>query len=707
MIYSCEYCHSTRQKVFWPQVFCPKDGVIFGLWFQDSNTTISITIFKQFVHRSFLSNKAPVLAHLHLSLGRDCPSVDIGLWINLALSRHVRVLHIVIPYPKKGPVTLPSSLYTSEKLQRLTLIKCVFLDVPVHVRLPSLKTLSLKLITYADNTSLQRLLSGCPNLEGLSVVVEQCIGDPPVDVNIVMLSLQRLHMYHANIETRGTYVIDVPSLKCLEISDSARCNFRQIENMPELVRARVSFGADSTHKFLKALTSVRRLTLRQPLTKRVHLVLYTFSVGCWDLVTYMLQYSPKLRFLKLIDKLYIGRNVSRRYHSRIDISTGWKTPSSVPECLLHSLEAFEWFGYRGRQEDREMATYVLNNATCLKTATFSPKSTHLGKKHRMLKELASAGSNRVELSLVTTSSYMDIISHLPDDLLLRILSFNTTKDAIPTSLLSKRRRSLWTLAPGLGFEDRNHNDIAQWIHLAVIRHLRELRIETRPSKQVSIALPSTLYTSETLQRMTLINCLLLDVPAHVLIPSLKTLSLKFVTCSVTDKTSLQRLLSGCPNLEELSVEQDLIDFNIVVPSLQRLHMSQQSFESRRLYVLDAPSLKYLKITDTVSWNLRQIENMPELVRAHVNIWGGDSTERFLKALTSVRHLTLSMTTPKLVHLVLCTFSGHCWDLVICMLQDSPKLRFLKLIDDVSGAWHRYPNWLEAAEFCSRVFTAQS
>ncbi|CAN7081751.1 unnamed protein product, partial [Brassica oleracea var. botrytis] len=295
MIYSCEYCHSTRQKVFWPQVFCPKDGVIFGLWFQDSNTTISITIFKQFVHRSFLSNKAPVLEHLHLSLGRDCPSVDIGLWINFALSRHMRVLHhIEVDCHKKGPVTLPSSLYTSETLQRLTLI---------HVRLPSLKTLSLKLITYADNTSLQRLLSGCPNLEGLSVVVEQCIGDPPVDVNIVMPSLQRLHMSHANIETRGTYVIDVPSLKCLEISDSARCNFRQIENMPELVRARVSFGADSTHKFLKALTSVRRLTLRQPLTKvvnpsgmifnqLVHLVLYTFSVGCWDLVTYMLQYSP-------------------------------------------------------------------------------------------------------------------------------------------------------------------------------------------------------------------------------------------------------------------------------------------------------------------------------------------------------------------------------------------------------------------------------
>ncbi|KAF2532642.1 hypothetical protein F2Q70_00033116 [Brassica cretica] len=118
-----------------------------GLKYDDINHNGDYKLFKQFVHRSFLSNKAPVLEHLHLSLGPDCPSVDIGLWINLALSRHVRELHIHIdiPYPKKGPVTLPpSSLYTSETLQRLSLTNCVFLDGPVHILLPSLKTLSLR-----------------------------------------------------------------------------------------------------------------------------------------------------------------------------------------------------------------------------------------------------------------------------------------------------------------------------------------------------------------------------------------------------------------------------------------------------------------------------------------------------------------------------------------------------------------------------------
>ena len=38
----------------------------------------------------------------------------------------------------------------------------------------------------------------------------------------------------------------------------------------------------------------------------------------------------------------------------------------------------------------------------------------------------------------------------------------------------------------------------------------------------------------------------------------------------------------------------------------------------------------------------------------------------------------------LVYLTLNTCVHGWWDLVTHMLQDSPKLRFLKLIDDVSG-----------------------
>ncbi|CAG7884373.1 unnamed protein product [Brassica rapa] len=184
-----------------------------------------------------------------------------------------------------------------------------------------------------------------------------------MDVTVVLPSLQRLHM--SNNKTHGTYVLNVPSLKYLKCSGMASSNLLQIKNMPELVTAHFIFCG--THKFLKALTSVRRLKLWiTPPQGRV--------VGS----TYL--YAPR------ISQNYDFSN--SLINSGRKIPTGWKLPSSVPECLLHSLEAFEWFGYRGRHGDKEMAAYVLENATCLKTATFYPKSTHLGKRNRMI-ELAS------------------------------------------------------------------------------------------------------------------------------------------------------------------------------------------------------------------------------------------------------------------------------------------------------------------------------
>ena len=48
---------------------------------------------------------------------------------------------------------------------------------------------------------------------------------------------------------------------------------------------------------------------------------------------------------------------------------------------------------------------------------------------------------------------MDRLSQLPDDLLIKILSFVPTKCAVATSILSKRWLSLWTLVASLVFED--------------------------------------------------------------------------------------------------------------------------------------------------------------------------------------------------------------------------------------------------------------
>ncbi|CAA7044625.1 unnamed protein product [Microthlaspi erraticum] len=160
--------------------------------------------------------------------------------------------------------------------------------------------------------------------------------------------------------------------------------------------AHVDMTYGVNHKFLKAFTSVRSLYLSLSFTEvlspcgmtfhnLVYLELCTCAQGWWDLLTHMLQDSPKLGFLKLNDEHVLDI-------PSIETPDCWKPPSSVPKCLLHSFEAFEWNGYKGRRGDREVATYLVANATRLKTAVFSPETEDVGERYRMLQYLASVAT---------------------------------------------------------------------------------------------------------------------------------------------------------------------------------------------------------------------------------------------------------------------------------------------------------------------------
>ncbi|KAL0873251.1 hypothetical protein Bca101_022956 [Brassica carinata] len=346
--------------------------------------------FSQFVYRSLLSNKAPVLDKLSLKLCADCPFIDVELWISIALSHRVRELQIDV-VSKEGYLSLPSSLYTSETLEILSLSNSVVLNVPLSVCLPSLKALSLDRVDYTDNVTLPRLLSGSPNLEVL--FMRRHHGDATTDVIVIAPSLKSLTMLDIDSEACGRFVVDTPSLKHLEIGDFAVYSFRQMENMPALEKAGVYMRSSVvTQKFLKALTSVHRLSLYLSLSELVNLDLYTFHEGWWDLLTCMLQDSPNLRFLRLLKLITDSKSK--------ETPVGWRPPSSVPECLLCSLEAFVWNRYNGGQGDREMAKYLLNNAACLKTARFSPASTDLEEKYQMLKVLSSVPTTSASCQLL-------------------------------------------------------------------------------------------------------------------------------------------------------------------------------------------------------------------------------------------------------------------------------------------------------------------
>ncbi|EOA25177.1 hypothetical protein CARUB_v10018489mg [Capsella rubella] len=110
-------------------------------------------------------------------------------------------------------------------------------------------------------------------------------------------------------------------------------------------------------------------------TKRlVSLNLRTSKWKWWNLLSLMLDGSPKLQILKLTN-LY-------RYCEKGD-------------RIRRNRNTFVWTGYLWeRRDEKEVATYILRNTRRLKKATFSTKPNFLNKlekRREMLDELASVG----------------------------------------------------------------------------------------------------------------------------------------------------------------------------------------------------------------------------------------------------------------------------------------------------------------------------
>ncbi|CAL9243780.1 unnamed protein product [Arabidopsis halleri] len=93
----------------------------------------------------------------------------------------------------------------------------------------------------------------------------------------------------------------------------------------------------------------------------------------------VLKNSPKLRALKFIK--CPGEDA-------VPCSPPWIEPSSVPDCLLSSLETVEWVKYKGTEEEKEVVAFILRSGSFLKKVTIQPRSTSNSKKLRMIKELS-------------------------------------------------------------------------------------------------------------------------------------------------------------------------------------------------------------------------------------------------------------------------------------------------------------------------------
>ncbi|XP_010484641.1 PREDICTED: F-box/FBD/LRR-repeat protein At5g56420-like [Camelina sativa] len=140
-----------------------------------------------------------------------------------------------------------------------------------------------------------------------------------------------------------------------------------IGDMRELVKANI-WTCDSN--VFKSLTFAKtlRLTLQDYNKAPYHfgtifsqLVSLEFRGRCynwWNFLVNVLQHSPRLQILTLegcySEKVWRYREL-------------WSQPSCAPECL-YRLKTFKWIEYEGSPIQKEVASYILNNARRLVTA---------------------------------------------------------------------------------------------------------------------------------------------------------------------------------------------------------------------------------------------------------------------------------------------------------------------------------------------------
>uniref|UniRef100_M4EHC9 FBD domain-containing protein n=1 Tax=Brassica campestris TaxID=3711 RepID=M4EHC9_BRACM len=286
------------------------------------------------------------------------------------------------------------------------------MDVPSTACLPSLKTLGLHSLMFEDDESLQGLLDICPVLEDLSVQLRgKCsMGE----ISVIVPTLQRLSHSVSWCCYIDGYVIDTPSLKYFKLEDWYNSTHGvQIKDMPELREAYVDVVFFVLKSVIGSITSVKHLTICSEIPERgwedevyggggfifnqlEHLKLCVCKDHSSDLLGQLLKDSPNLRVL---DVFHTG------IHGFVEDTdmVCWKQPSQVPQCLLSSLQIFNWSGYFGRPEERDIAVYILKNACFLKKVTIFADIVQYSVPHlKMIKELAfsSRASTTCELVFV-------------------------------------------------------------------------------------------------------------------------------------------------------------------------------------------------------------------------------------------------------------------------------------------------------------------
>ncbi|XP_043695935.1 F-box/FBD/LRR-repeat protein At1g13570-like isoform X2 [Telopea speciosissima] len=319
---------------------------------------------------------------------------------------------------------------------------------------------------------------------------------------------------------------------------------------------------------------------------------------------------------------------------------------------------------------------------------------------------------------MASSSTLDMLSNLPENILEIIFSHLSIRDVVRTSILSTNWRYKWVSIPHLIFNDKcipdsdssfghdkllkivNHvlllhkgpiltfkissshlqtcSEIDSWILHLSLNSLTEFKLQISKSRRHNV-LPC-LFTFRKLIHLTLVGCIIVPPVKFKGFECLKNLIFQKVTLS---NATLKCLVSACPQLESLT----LIDMDgpthieISNPKLKYLWISGKfigiSFKDLRLLVyanIDLTTASHPDQRRTCNFtnilgSLLSIQNLVIEGWFLQSIAVGDVARKLPSTYNHLKSIYLPLNTEDMKEILI----------VICLLNSSPNLQELEIL----------------------------
>lgn len=286
----------------------------------------------------------------------------------------------------------------------------------------------------------------------------------------------------------------------------------------------------------------------------------------------------------------------------------------------------------------------------------------------------------------------DRISEMPDAILVHILSFLSTEDAIKTGALSRRWLYVWTWLPELSFyeecsscetlqadEDCDHIDrfvnfvnqtlmfhacskirkfvlrfaydssladsVDMWVRYATKANVEKLSLNLYNDYDDNYELPQHVYKQSSIKKLSLEKCTI-DPSESVSWKSLKSLSIRETSL---DEDAVQNILAGSPVLEYLELEgfSGFDRLHIGLANLRELVLTDSDV-GEELLEISAPNLQSLIIEGDMHDKTIRIMDMKYLVNCKLRFYQDlmesevhrNTVKQLLHGIAVVKKLTL-------------------------------------------------------------------